>query len=156
MSDFAQVRKAKEDAEAQLRKLGNVHAVGIGKKKVAGRYLDEICIAILVDRKLPLDQLSPADVVPPEIEGIPTDVLETPRPRNLMAPNPSNLVATVNDPLNVTFSGQNTPGAGLVVVLEYTSGPQGQIPNPARGLLREYSAGYHRVGCPTARKQHQR
>ncbi|MGC2111658.1 MAG: hypothetical protein WA655_19230 [Candidatus Korobacteraceae bacterium] len=101
---------------------------------VGGKYTDEVCIAVLVDQKKPLDQLTANEVVPPEIDGVKTDVREIPRPRLLMAADPSNLIATIGaNPPSVTFSSaKDTPGQGLVVVLEYTVGPAGS-PTPHIG-----------------------
>jgi len=102
---------------------------------IGGKYTDDLCIAVLVDQKKPLEQLKADDVVPAEIDGVKTDVREIPRPRLLMAANPSNLIATRSaDNLSVTFSGEHTPGAGLVVLLLYSAGPVGGSPLPHVGF----------------------
>jgi len=54
----------------------NVHAIGVGKKISTGSQGKEDCVRVYVVQKLPLSLLSPRDVIPPEIEGVPTDVVE--------------------------------------------------------------------------------
>ena len=54
----------------------SVHAVGIGKKISGGSQTSEQCVRIYVVQKLPLSLLSPRDVIPETIDGVPTDVIE--------------------------------------------------------------------------------
>lgn len=56
----------------------NVHAVGIGYKNVAGQPTKERCVRIYVTQKLGRSLLPPRDRLPSEIDGIPTDVIESP------------------------------------------------------------------------------
>jgi len=56
----------------------NVHAVGIGSKVVEGKLTEVPCVHLYVVQKLAESLLSPADVLPKEFEGIPTDVIESP------------------------------------------------------------------------------
>lgn len=56
----------------------NVHAVGVGRKIVQGRRTGQESIQVHVLRKLPLAVLTLAEIIPREIFGIPTDVIETP------------------------------------------------------------------------------
>lgn len=55
----------------------NVVATGVGYKVTGGRRTDRISIACSVVEKKPLPQLAAEDRVPEEIDGIPTDVVET-------------------------------------------------------------------------------
>ena len=52
--------------------------MGVGSKFIAGKQKNELAIAVYVHKKLPLNALTPEQVIPSEIEGIPTDVEETP------------------------------------------------------------------------------
>jgi hypothetical protein len=113
---YEEIVKIKESVESQLQGLANVHAVGVGKKRTGGKFTDQIAIVVLVEQKRPRNQLSAQDLVPPDINGIKTDVREVKRPRRHAAPV-SNLVATPGANNTVTFSGKQTPGAGLVVQL---------------------------------------
>jgi len=58
----------------------NVHAVGIGKKLTNGTTNLTLCVRVYVVQKLPLSLLSPRDVIPPMIDGIPTDIIESEPP----------------------------------------------------------------------------
>jgi len=54
----------------------NVHAVGIGHKIVEGKATSTLCVRIYVTQKLAPSLLGNS-VLPPEIDGIPTDVIES-------------------------------------------------------------------------------
>jgi hypothetical protein len=124
MTDFDRVLPVKERALARLMTLPGVHGVGVGEKYVNGKSTGEPSILILVAKKRPLEQLKPEEVVPSEIEGIKTDVIEVPEPQLDMAANPANMVATVSaNQLAFTLSGQNEPGAGLILWIEFTATP---------------------------------
>lgn len=62
---------------AALLGRANVVAAGIGYKVTAGRTTDRISIACSVVEKKPLAQLAEGDRVPEEVDGFPTDVVET-------------------------------------------------------------------------------
>lgn len=55
-----------------------VHAVGVGRKIVNGEATDERCVRIYVVQKLASSLLSPRDRLPKKIDGIATDVIESP------------------------------------------------------------------------------
>jgi hypothetical protein len=67
-----------------------VHAVGIGRKVVNGRKTDTWCIRVYVNQKV--DPKFAADIVPPFLNGVPTDVVES-APAFLASPE---LAAPVN------------------------------------------------------------
>ncbi len=52
------------------------HVIGtaIGYRQQGGASTDEPALVVLVDTKVPLDQLAPEDVIPKHIEGVPVDV----------------------------------------------------------------------------------
>lgn len=56
----------------------NVHAVGIGHKVVEEAITDTPCIRFYVVQKLPKSLLTAANTLPDEVDGIPTDVIESP------------------------------------------------------------------------------
>jgi hypothetical protein len=128
MPEYDQVLKVKEDAEARLRTIPGVHAVGIGRKVLGGEPTGELSIVVFLVNKKPLDRLAPEEVVPPEIDGVLTDVVEMAIPR-LVADDPGNLIPTVNPGgRTVTFRGHAKPGNGLGVVLTYTVGTPPGLP----------------------------
>jgi hypothetical protein len=71
------VRKASEI----LFKIPGVFSVGLGGKLVNGVRTSELAFSILVLEKKPLAMLAPHEIIPSEIEGLPTDVLESQPPR---------------------------------------------------------------------------
>jgi hypothetical protein len=61
-----------------------VHGVQLGEKITGGRGTGITAVVVLVDRKLPLDQLRPEEVIPRQVGGMPTDVQERPIPKALL------------------------------------------------------------------------
>lgn len=60
-----------------LASLPNVIGVGVGHKCVAGKDTGIPAIVVLVSSKVSERLLPPAGIIPKEIEGIPTDVVES-------------------------------------------------------------------------------
>jgi hypothetical protein len=60
--------------EQQLRSLAGVIHVSVGLRERGGAVTDDHAIRVYVREKLPLEQIAPAERIPPEIDGIPTDV----------------------------------------------------------------------------------
>jgi hypothetical protein len=71
---------AKERNAARLLAIPGVHAVGVGDKLTAGERTSETAIRVYVESKRPLAEIPPEERVPPEIDGVKTDVVETPTP----------------------------------------------------------------------------
>jgi hypothetical protein len=69
-------KKAKDAASAKLRRYPNVVGVGVGYKIVGGERTSTVAVRVYVERKVPEKELSPNEVVPKELETIPTDVIE--------------------------------------------------------------------------------
>jgi hypothetical protein len=61
---------------SQLMSKANVVGVGVGFTKRGGAPTDQVGLVVMVERKLPAAQLSPSDMIPSEIEGVPVDVQE--------------------------------------------------------------------------------
>jgi hypothetical protein len=55
----------------------NAHAIGIGMKVVKGKATRQKCIRIHVTQKIADSLIPPRDAIPKEIDGIPTDVIES-------------------------------------------------------------------------------
>ena len=64
--------------DAIARASHNVHAVGIGLKWAGGKPTATLCVQIFVVQKLPESMLSPFQLLRKSIEGIETDVIESP------------------------------------------------------------------------------
>jgi hypothetical protein len=81
VSDAEAVSRAinvKEAAKSSLMSIPGVQGMGVGCKSVGGKPTDELAIIFYVHKKLPLSELSANQLIPPEIEGIKTDVVESP------------------------------------------------------------------------------
>ena len=68
------VRAVKEAHEAELLGKANVVGVGIGVREEDGTRAGELAIVVSVDRKLPLCELDPEDILPQELDGVAVDV----------------------------------------------------------------------------------
>jgi hypothetical protein len=55
-----------------------IHAVGVGRKVVEGKETGDFAVRLYVARKIPPSLLPKRALLPKSIEGIPTDILESP------------------------------------------------------------------------------
>lgn len=80
MSLIEQITRAQTVRAAYVASLlakQNVIACGVGYKVSAGQVTDELGVVLSVTQKLPAAQLTAQDLVPKELDGVTTDVLET-------------------------------------------------------------------------------
>jgi hypothetical protein len=70
-------RQIKQRYVSTLLTKRNVVACGVGYKETEGVMTDEPCVVVSVEKKMPLAQLTEADIVPQAIDDVKTDVLET-------------------------------------------------------------------------------
>ena len=63
--------------EAELLRLPNVVAVGVGFRTRAGMPTSEVCVVFSVSRKVLAAQLTRQQLIPATLEGVPVDVVET-------------------------------------------------------------------------------
>lgn len=79
----------------------NVHAVGVGHKIVDGNVTDTLAVRIYVAQKLAASLLSVVDLLPTTVNGIPTDVIESPpaflTASDLVAPAPVTSTTCTDD-----------------------------------------------------------
>ena len=80
---------AKNRAAKVLLNLPNVTSVGIGGRVRGGERLSELVLKVYVDAKVPVDQLTPSERIPAEIEGLPTDVVQMPTVGTTAAATPA-------------------------------------------------------------------
>lgn len=83
--DIETVRKTLGRAAPELHGYANVVATGVGYKVSRGERTAALSIVCSVSVKVAADKLPPADLIPPQIEGIPTDVVQTGRIRALQS-----------------------------------------------------------------------
>lgn len=74
--EYHDLAHLQESVQDELLQKPTVVGVALGHKVTGGVDTGDRAIVVLVERKVPLDELSPQDVVPPAIQGIPTDVRE--------------------------------------------------------------------------------
>ncbi len=72
----AQAMQAQANHEDQLLNKNNVVGVAVGFKESHGVVTEELAVIVLVQAKVPLAALSAQDVIPKEIDGLKTDVVE--------------------------------------------------------------------------------
>jgi len=68
------IRPVKERVEDELLRRPGVNGVDINEKVTDGRPTGELAIVVYVDEKKPKSALSKAELIPAEIDGVPTDV----------------------------------------------------------------------------------
>jgi hypothetical protein len=76
MDERAAVRQAKESAVASFFSRPNVVGLGVGFKETRGVLTDTLSVVVLVRQKVPFAGLASGDLVPRDIGGIPTDVIQ--------------------------------------------------------------------------------
>jgi len=75
--DLVSLRNILKDTRLKLLERANVIATGVGYKITKEKKTSALSIVCSVTEKLTAPQLSDKDQVPPTIDGIPTDVVET-------------------------------------------------------------------------------
>jgi hypothetical protein len=76
MPDIQQVRQVKEQQKETILRKPNVVGLGYGYKEQKGLRTDQLALVALVREKLPRAALEPSEMVPAQVDGVPTDVLE--------------------------------------------------------------------------------
>jgi len=77
MATLSNVRRLLKSARDQLSKKENVVATGVGYKVVNGKKTSDLSIICSVSKKLSKAQLTKDNLIPEEINGIPTDINPT-------------------------------------------------------------------------------
>ena len=71
------IRPVKDAIERRLLAIPGVNAVEISEKHIDGKPTGELSITVAVNTKKPLTQIPADERIPPTINGIPTDVVES-------------------------------------------------------------------------------
>jgi len=74
---IAKIAAVQDKYSPKLLAYPNVVGVGIGLRQRQGKATDELCLVVMVRRKLPAEQLPAGGMLPSELEGVGLDVLET-------------------------------------------------------------------------------
>ena len=77
MAHMDEVRARLQDHSKGLLGRANVVATGAGYKIKSGKRTKKLSMVCSVAQKVPLESLAVSDRIPPEIDGVPTDVVET-------------------------------------------------------------------------------
>lgn len=80
----AQLVTAYHDARRELMQVPGVRDVGIGLRRRGSSLVEEPVYIAYVEEKLPDDRLAPAERVPPQVAGFPTDVQVVRTPKLLL------------------------------------------------------------------------
>jgi hypothetical protein len=76
MSQQADITRVKETHKEAILAKPNVVGVGTGYKVSRGQRTDELCVVVLVRQKVPEAGLHPQALVPQEVGGVATDVVQ--------------------------------------------------------------------------------
>ena len=76
MAKAEEIKMVKERHEASMMAKKNVVGVGIGYKETKGVKTDRLALVVMVSKKVAAEELREGDVIPAEIEGVTTDVIE--------------------------------------------------------------------------------
>ncbi len=90
----------------------NIVGIGIGRKFRGGKALSVRAIRFYVERKLPKQGMSKADLLPTAIDGVPTDVIETGRLFAQAPPVARTRLRPARPGCSIGFAGQNFVMAG--------------------------------------------
>lgn len=71
---FERAKQVKAAYQDTLLQKANVVGVGIGYAQLSHQATNELCLVVMVNRKLPDEALSPEDRIPRELDGVRVDV----------------------------------------------------------------------------------
>jgi hypothetical protein len=103
----------------------NLHAVGIGRKIVNGRQTNVACLRFYVLQKMSSSLISPKDRLPDQVDGIPTDVVES-MPANVASGAPpcsANRQAVVRPIVPGISAAHEAVGAGTIACFCRSTAP---------------------------------
>ena len=78
-AEMAKITEVIEKHELEILNYPNVVGVGVGYRIKAGKPMDEICLVVYVEKKVPKAELLVKDIIPEEIDGVKLDVVEAGR-----------------------------------------------------------------------------
>ncbi|WZY00432.1 hypothetical protein NSQ26_14270 [Bacillus sp. FSL W7-1360] len=70
------LQKVQVETEEALLKLKNVNGVGVGLKQVDGKVTSTPALTVMVEQKADMETLESSQIVPPEVNGMKTDVIQ--------------------------------------------------------------------------------
>lgn len=127
MTDFKRILAVKQAAQSRLLAIPGVHSVAIGAKRVAGKSTNEPAIAVFVVKKKDPSEIPAGQLIPSQIEGIPTDVVEEQMPRLLAGGLPDIGEYDVMEGGIQIQAGTSVTGAGTLGFIARTDEPDPKI-----------------------------
>ncbi len=76
MAKMEEIRAVKQKHGVKMMAKKNVVGLGVGYKETKGVKTDRMALVVMVTKKVSAEQLKKRDVIPAEIEGVITDVIE--------------------------------------------------------------------------------
>jgi len=76
MSNLIEIKRLKSANEKKLMSLEGVTGIGVGEQITNGQRTGTVCIRVYVSKKKPKSKVSKEQMIPANINGIPTDVIE--------------------------------------------------------------------------------
>jgi len=76
MSKAEEIKMVKEKHGASIMAKKNVVGMGVGYKETKGVKTDRMALVVMVTKKVSVEELKSGDVIPADIEGVITDVIE--------------------------------------------------------------------------------
>lgn len=76
ISETARITEVQDKHQAELMPLDNVVGVAVSLKMTGGKPTKEWSLTVLVEKKEPKTKVAKASLVPAQLEGVPTDVIE--------------------------------------------------------------------------------
>ena len=74
---IAKIAAVQDKYNDRLLGYPNVVGAGIGLRQRQGKAADELCLVVMVKRKLPPEDLPAGGMLPSELDGVGIDVIET-------------------------------------------------------------------------------
>ena len=74
---WAEIAAAQARYDDLLLRYPNVVGTGIGYRQRDGRATGELCLVVMVSRKLPPEELDADSILPRQVDGLPIDVIES-------------------------------------------------------------------------------
>jgi hypothetical protein len=108
-------------AKANWLPRDNINGVFKSLRRVKGKWTDEIVIQFHVKRKLPLEKLSPEEIIPSEIDGVKTDVIQA----NARPLSDINKYAAVQGGMSIGVEENTGDGTLGIVILDDNQGAVG-------------------------------
>lgn len=123
------------EAAKLLLKIPGVHTVGIGGRERNGRPTGDLVIKVFVLRKRPANELAPSEMIPAEIVGFKTDVVQCPPAADALDPGTgvdqsfdlkeTNRVRPLRG--GTSISGANRIGSGTMGFMAHVQGDTSRV-----------------------------